>query len=154
MYQSPKAHKKHTSGFLPIYRPRWKDNLPGFEGYYVSRRGRVFTRRRVGMGRKSQKGTGTLNTLGYWRELTQVKNNKGYFRTVLQRGKGQNRIYTQVSRLVAITWVPNPDNKPYVCHKDNDPTNNYYKNLYWGTQSENIQQMVNDRRSQWNHDII
>lgn len=152
MYHSPKKHKKHTSGFSPLFRPRWKDNIPGFEGYYVSKRGRVFTRRRVGMGRKSKKGMGTLNILGYWKELTQVKNNKGYFRTVLR--KGNSRVYTQVSRLVAMAWVDNPENKPFVCHKDNNPINNYYKNLYWGTQSENIQQMVKDGRSRWNHDII
>lgn len=29
------------------------DNIPGFSGYYVSKRGRVYTRRRVGLGRKS-----------------------------------------------------------------------------------------------------
>lgn len=52
----------------------------------------------------------------------------------------------QVSRLVALAWVPNPDNKPFVCHRDNNPKNNFYKNLYWGTQSENIQQCVKDGR--------
>lgn len=35
------------------------DNIPGFSGYYVSKRGRVYTRRRVGLGRKSK--TGVLN---------------------------------------------------------------------------------------------
>lgn len=44
--------------------------------------------------------------------------------------------------------IPNPENKPCVCHKDNNPKNNFYKNLYWGTQSENIQQCVKDGRHQ------
>ena len=37
------------------------------------------------------------------------------------------RIRVQASRLVALTWVPNPDNKNCVCHIDNNPTNNHYK---------------------------
>jgi hypothetical protein len=45
-------------------------------------------------------------------------------------------------------YIPNPLNKPFVCHKDNNPKNNFYKNLYWGTQSENIQQCVKDGRHQ------
>lgn len=32
-------------------------------------------------------------------------------------------------RLVALVYIPNPENLPYVCHKDNVPTNNSVKNL-------------------------
>ena len=49
-----------------------------------------------------------------------------------------------VSRLVAITFLPNPENKPCVCHKDNNPLNNQVSNLYWGTYKENTQQMIFD----------
>lgn len=28
------------------------------------------------------------------------------------------RIRVQASRLVALTWIPNPDGKPFVCHID------------------------------------
>lgn len=49
---------------------------------------------------------------------------------------------------MALAWVPNPDNKPCVCHKDNDSLNNHYKNLYWGTHQENMAQMVVDGRKQ------
>lgn len=137
--------KKHVSSFPVILRKRFIDNIPGFPGYYVSKRGRVYTRRRVGLGRKSNNWVGDLNTVGYWRELTRVVSNKGYYRLVLQ-DYYHNRHYVQVSRLVALAWVPNPENKPQVCHKDNNPKNNFYKNLYWGTQSENIQQCVKDGR--------
>lgn len=41
------------------------------------------------------------------------------------------RIRIQASRLVALAWIPNPDNKPCVCHKDNNPLNNRVSNLYW-----------------------
>ena len=51
-----------------------------------------------------------------------------------------------VSRLVAITFLPNPENKPCVCHKDNNPLNNQVSNLYWGTYKENTQQMIFDNR--------
>lgn len=52
--------------------------------------------------------------------------------------------------LVALAWIPNPENKPYVCHKDNNPLNNHYKNLYWGTPKENAQQCIRDGRFHFN----
>lgn len=48
---------------------------------------------------------------------------------------------------MALAWVPNPDNKNCVCHKDNNPCNNHYKNLYWGTVSENNAQKQTDGRA-------
>lgn len=43
-----------------------------------------------------------------------------------------------VHRFVAETFVPNPENKHYVNHKDNDRKNNNADNLEWVTQSENL----------------
>lgn len=51
-----------------------------------------------------------------------------------------------VHRLVALAHIPNPDNKPCVCHRDNDRTNNTVENLYWGTYKENTQQCIKDGR--------
>ena len=43
-----------------------------------------------------------------------------------------------ISRLVALTFIPNPENKPEVNHKDHNVLNNHASNLEWVTKSENI----------------
>ena len=40
-------------------------------------------------------------------------------------------------RLVALAWIPNPENKPLVLHINDDPTNYLIENLKWGTGGEN-----------------
>ena len=44
-----------------------------------------------------------------------------------------------VARLVAQTFIPNPENKPTVNHIDGDKLNNHIDNLEWATHSENMQ---------------
>lgn len=51
-----------------------------------------------------------------------------------------------VHRLVALVYLPNPEGLPYVCHKDNVPTNNSVNNLYWGTQKDNMSQASKEGR--------
>lgn len=41
-------------------------------------------------------------------------------------------------RLVASVFVPNPDKKPIVNHIDTNRINNYYLNLEWVTNLENV----------------
>ena len=52
-------------------------------------------------------------------------------------GRKSNSILLRVHRLVADTFVANPENKPFVNHKDGDKGNNHFSNLEWVTSSEN-----------------
>jgi hypothetical protein len=42
-----------------------------------------------------------------------------------------------IHRLVAQAFIPNPENKPFVDHRNGDTTNNYLENLRWATNQEN-----------------
>lgn len=57
----------------------------------------------------------------------------GYLRVTL------NRIKRYVHILVATSFIPNPENKPEVNHKDKDRKNNLVGNLEWNTFQENCE---------------
>ena len=77
-----------------------------------------------------------------------LKNNKFHIKTpILGRtqdyysiGLTHNGIKKQYSidRLVAETFIPNPNNYPEVNHKDENPKNNHIDNLEWVTHSQNV----------------
>lgn len=86
----------------------------------------------------------------FWKEVT-------YYISIDARGnrtphaniriKVANKLIS-LSRIVAYTWIINPDNLPIVMHLDNNKFNNCYLNLQWGTQSDNIKQARNEGRLQ------
>ena len=43
-----------------------------------------------------------------------------------------------IHQLVAETWVPNPHGYTEILHLDENPRNNHYTNLKWGTHKENM----------------
>jgi hypothetical protein len=69
----------------------------------------------------------------------------------------------RVHRLVATTFIPNPENKKTVNHKDHNPLNNNVDNLEWFSQAEqnkhkrktdkNVQSLISSRKI-WRADKI
>lgn len=59
----------------------------------------------------------------------------GYLQVSLT--KSSNRISFYIHRLLAQTFIPNPENKPQVNHKDGNKLNNSLSNLEWVTCREN-----------------
>lgn len=69
-------------------------------------------------------------------EIKQSINRKYY--SVKLSNKGERK-HCFVHRLLAEAYIPNPENKNYVNHKDGNKLNNNVENLEWVTFAENIQ---------------
>ena len=97
----------------------WKD-IEGYEGLYqVSNKGRIKSLNRIdSRGRKVNE-----------KILSSKPNNKGYLRVHLYKN-GKRKPFS-VHRLVAIAFIPNPNNLLEVNHKDENKENNTVDNLEW-----------------------
>lgn len=96
----------------------WKP-IANQRGYFVSNLGRVWSERTR-------------------RIMTPVQRSKNapYLSVVLRNDDGTQKTHN-IHRLVAETFIPNPDGKETVNHLDGNKRNNEVSNLEWATRSEN-----------------
>lgn len=108
----------------------WKA-IPGYEGYYeASNLGRIRS-----VARRYVNSRGAERRV-VERILSPCTTRNGYCLVTLFREK--RRCYQLVHRLVATTFVPNPDGRSEVNHKNGDKADNCVNNLEWCTTSENL----------------
>lgn len=107
----------------------WKD-VPGYEDLYrASDEGQIYSKTRKKLLRQSYAN--------------------GYLKTTLVKDKIEKTVL--VHRLIAITFLPNPNNYPCVNHKDELKDNNKVENLEWCTYSYNINYGTAPKRNSLNH---
>lgn len=70
----------------------------------------------------------------------------GYLRTVLKRDSDGKLCTVKVHRIIAQTFIPNPENKKTVNHKNFIKGDNRVENLEWNTQQENTQHACDNNR--------
>jgi hypothetical protein len=86
--------------------------------------------------------------------LKQVNNSKdpanNYFIVTLVNAEGKRK-NTSIHRLMAETFLPNPEKKAHVNHIDGNKLNNILSNLEWATEKENSRHAVNTGLSTYDH---
>ncbi len=98
--------------------------IPQYPNYFIFSDGRVFGTQRD-------------------RFLKQYPNPQGYM-CIVVLNIDEKRETRTVHRFVARCFIPNPDKKPFVNHKDGNVKNNHYENLEWVTGSENTSHAIRE----------
>ena len=108
----------------------WRD-IKGFEGLYqVSSLGNVRC----------------LSDKGHYkaREMKKTTTTTGYYQVQLYKGGKSKLVF--VHRLVADTFIPNPESKPNIDHINTITTDNRVENLRHCTQAENLSNPISYER--------
>lgn len=112
----------------------WMDII-GYEGIYqVSNLGRVRSYDRY-YTRTSINGK-SFKQFIKGRIIKSIPHGDGYLYVSLNKDGCRKNYF--VHRLVAIAFIPKPNNKDYVNHKDHNRSNNIVENLEWLTLVENL----------------
>lgn len=111
----------------------WKD-IPGYDSYYqVSNYGRVRSWRNAQHGRRGEPRIRKVH-----------EDDNGYY-TITLSDDTVNKSY-KVHQVVAKVFIPNPEEKPCINHKDSDRGNNHVDNLEWCTYQENMDHAIKNGR--------
>lgn len=117
----------------------WKD-IPSYEGIYqVSNYGRVKSLSRTVIYKRKRN-----YRTDYCKEHILSCSKEKYLSVGLKKTNDRQRKFL-LHRLVANAFIPNPDDLPYINHKDCNKHNNYVGNLEWCTPKENsVHASLND----------
>jgi hypothetical protein len=109
----------------------WR-NIKGYEGIYqVSSQGNVRSLPRTIV-------DGANHKKHYKGKMLTSRIDKGGYKIIDLRNGYDKKTY-KVHRLVALAFIPNPNNKPEINHKkENEKWNNFVDNLEWATSKENM----------------
>lgn len=123
------VNSKRWLSIEPLEGEIWKQ-VDGYGGFYeVSNLGRVRSKERI---------TDIQSYCHIMRKPRILKaQSNGKYNRVVMSFDGKHR-QVLIHRLVAETFLPNPDNLPEVNHKDEDKTNNNVSNLEWCTRLYNV----------------
>lgn len=137
LFQNPagvRCANQSFGGFSYFMESEIKKDIIGFESkYQVSSYGNVYSLDRFVNSKKQVSGKDTRKVSGG--KLHNQIGKLGYVRVSLSSQGKTKKIL--LHRLVAINFIPNPENKPCVNHKNGIKTDNNVSNLEWCTHSEN-----------------
>lgn len=128
---------------MEIIKEEWLP-IAGFEEHYeISNLGRVRSLDCIVNGRNQWGAEFKWVKKGSIVKPHKHHNTRYYFVGLKKNGKTHPK---DIHRLVAETFVPNPDNKPCVGHKDCNEANNCVENIYWCTYEENNNHPITKQR--------
>lgn len=106
--------------------------IEGYPNYFISNHGRLRKTTRSGFKYFSGSPSSSYTHTQYSKMNLSIN--------------GKNKT-VMAHRLVAEAFIPNPENKPMVNHKDFNGLNNHMDNLEWVTASENMQHSADKKDS-------